>query len=145
MLLGDPVLQELNRRTVAERGMTATAVVKRFNVFKQVGAGGCARGIAPAEHPFVLQTVEETLRRCIIPAIALATHRANHAVFSKPVLKRMTRVLAAPVGVVDQPRRRLSAKPRHCQRINHDVSRHSWLDRPADDLAVEQIEHHRQI
>ena len=76
MLLGDPVLQELNRRTVAERGMTATAVVKRFNVFKWVGAGGCARGIAPAEHPLALQTVEETLRRCIIPAIAPSRRKA---------------------------------------------------------------------
>ena len=57
----------------------------------------------------------------------------------------MAGVLATPVGVVQQPRRRFLAEPGHGQRIRHDVCRHAWLERPANDFAVEQVEHDGQI
>ena len=141
MLIRDPVLQELNRRVVAERGVAATPVVEHFNVIEQIGSRILPRRVACAMHPFVLQAVKETLRRCVVPAVTLAAHRAHHAVFSELALERMARVLTAPIRVVDQPCGRLSAEPRHRQRIQHNVHRHPRLDRPADDLAVEQIEH----
>ena len=37
MLIRDPILQELNRRVVAERGVAATSVVEDFNVIVQIG------------------------------------------------------------------------------------------------------------
>jgi hypothetical protein len=37
MLIRDPVLQELNRRAVAERGVAATPVVEHFDVIEQIG------------------------------------------------------------------------------------------------------------
>jgi hypothetical protein len=39
MLSRDPVLQELDRRLVAERGVATTPVVKHFDVVEQVGSG----------------------------------------------------------------------------------------------------------
>jgi len=39
MLMRDPVLQELNQRVVAERGMAETAIVNQLDVVEQVGDG----------------------------------------------------------------------------------------------------------
>jgi hypothetical protein len=36
-MLADPVLQEPNRRVVAQRGVAATPVVEHLNVVEQVG------------------------------------------------------------------------------------------------------------
>ena len=33
----------------------------------------------------------------------------------------------------------------HRQRIEHQVGRHPWFDRPANHFAVEQVDHDRQI
>ena len=54
-------------------------------------------------------------------------------------------VLTAAVRVMHQARRRFPAEPRHGQRVDHDVGCHSRLDRPADDFAIEQIEHDGQV
>jgi hypothetical protein len=136
MLIRDPVLQELNRRMVAERGVAATPVVKHFNVVEQVGDGLATRVVAHFMHPLVLKTVEETLCGCIIPAISLRTHRTDHAVGSKLRLKLMTRILAAPIGMMNKTRRWFSAKLGHRQRVGHNFRSHSWLDRPANDLRL---------
>ena len=76
MLSRDPVLQELNRRVVAERGVATTPVVKHFDVIEQIGDRLLAGRVARALHPFVLQAVEEALRGRVVPAVALAAHRA---------------------------------------------------------------------
>ena len=57
----------------------------------------------------------------------------------------MAGVLAAPVGVVHQPRCRTLPEPGHGQRIRYDVRRHARLLRPANNFAVEQIEHDGQV
>ena len=61
MLIRDPVLQELNRRTVAKRGVAAAPVVEHFNVVEEVGDGFTTRVVAHSMHSLVLQTVEEAL------------------------------------------------------------------------------------
>ena len=63
MLSRDPVLQELNRRVIAERGVAATPVVKDFDVIEQIGDRLLARRVARPMHAFVLEAVEEALRR----------------------------------------------------------------------------------
>jgi len=80
MLSADPVFQEFLWRGVAERGMTASAVVERLNVVEQVGHRCGPRTVAGAMHPLILQAVEEALRRRVVPAIPLAAHRAGHPV-----------------------------------------------------------------
>ena len=51
--------------------------------------------VARAMHAFVLQTVEEALRRRVVPAVALAAHRAGHAVLGQLGLEDAAGVLAA--------------------------------------------------
>ena len=61
MLMRDPVLQELNRRVVAERGMAATPVVEQLNVVEQIGNGHGTGRVARTMYPFILQAVEDVL------------------------------------------------------------------------------------
>ena len=96
-------------------------------------------------HPLILQAVEEALAWRVVPAVALAAHRTHHGVLQKPCRKGVAGILASPVRVMNQPRCGLPAEPRHGQRIDDDMRRHSRLDRPADNFAVEQIEYERQV
>lgn len=137
MLSLDPILQELSRRRVAERGVATTpVVVGHFDVIEQIGNRLGAGRVARAINPFVLQAVEEALRRRVVPAVPLATHRANHAVLGNFLLVHMAGVLASPIRVMDQAGCWSSAELAHGQRIGHDVSGHPRLDRLAYDLAV---------
>ena len=138
--LASPAKQR--RRLVTERRMQPTPVVKHLDILE--GRRHCfARHKAPPMHSLVLEAVEPALGRRIVPAVTLAAHRASHAVVSEFVLKRRAGVLAAPVGVVQHPRHRLAAEPRHRQRIRHDVRCQARFQRPADHFAVEQIKHNR--
>ncbi len=83
MLSTDPVLQEPNRRLALERGVAATPVVEHLDVLEQVSDGFLAGGVACTVHPFVLEAVEEAFGRRIVPAVTLATHRADHAVLGE--------------------------------------------------------------
>ena len=78
-------------------------------------------------HTLVLEAIEPALSRGVIPTIPLAAHRADHAVLFQSVLEGKTGILTAPIRVVNQPRRRFPAEPRHGQRIGHDVCRHVWF------------------
>jgi len=81
---------------------------------------------------FVLETIKPALRWGIVPAVSFPTHRADHAEFLELVLKRMARVLAASIRVMHHACGRSTTKPSHRQRIRHSVSRHPWLERPAN-------------
>ena len=125
--------------------MLPLTIVKDFNVFEgsslHLGMG-CE---TYAVNPLVLETVEPTLRRCVIPAIAFAAHRAGHAIFLELGLKRMAGVLTTAIGMMHDPRRRPPTKAGHRQRVGRQIGRHARLDRPANHFAIEQIQHDRQI
>lgn len=57
----------------------------------------------------------------------------------------MAGILAAAIRMVNEPRRRFVPKPRHGQRIHHDVCRHSRFQRPAHHFAVEQLDDDGQV
>ena len=101
MLSRDPVVQELRRRLVAKRGVAAAPIVKDFDVREEIGNRFVPRFVARAVYAFVLQAVEETFARSVVPAISFPAHRADHSVLGQLLLKRMTSVLAAPIGVVN--------------------------------------------
>ena len=145
MLIADPTCKKSRRRSITERRVPATAVVKHLDVVEQIGNRRLARSVPGAMHALVLQTVEEALGRRVIPAIPLAAHRANHVVLRQLVLKPTAGVLAATIRVMDQPGRRSPAEPSHGQRVDDNVRAHPSLDRPPDDFPVEQIEHYRQV
>src|ERR1700742_2882082 len=76
--------------------MTTTAVIKHFDVFKQVRDGFAMRAIPRAVHPLVLQAIEEAFGRRVIPATAFAAHRAAHAVRAQLALEFVARILGGP-------------------------------------------------
>ncbi len=57
----------------------------------------------------------------------------------------VARVLAATIGVVDQPGRRLPTRQRHRQRVERELARHPLAHRPAHDPAREEIEDHGEV
>ena len=107
--------------------MLPFAVVKHLDVLKAFSPHIGVSGVANAMVALIFEAIEPAFRRRVIPTIPFATHRADHAILLEFVLKRMTGVLAASVGVMHQPRCRSSAKPGHCQRIGHDIRRHARL------------------
>ena len=136
MLNADSVFQKSRLGVSSQRRVSPPAVVERFDVVEQISDGFVPCRVAGAMHQFILQAVQEALRWPVVPAVSLATHRADHAVFLELGLEAMTGVLTTPVRVMHQPQRRLPAEPSHG---------HSRLDRPADDFVIEEIEYHRQI
>jgi len=95
LLSRDPVLHELGRRHLAERGVATTPVIKYFDVFKQVRNRVSMRGVPSFVNSFVLQAVEEAFSWGIVPTISFAAHRTCHSVLGELLLKGMTGVLAA--------------------------------------------------
>lgn len=101
----DPVLQELNRRTVAQRGMPAPPVVENFDVLKEIGLRMGPRRVDRTVHPLVLEAVEEALGGCVVPAVAFAAHAGDEAVRLEYALIARGGILTAAVRVVHKPRR----------------------------------------
>jgi hypothetical protein len=141
----DPILQELNRRAVTQRGVAATPVIEHLDVLEEIGLDLGPRRVGGAVPPFVLQAVEEALGRRDVPAVALATHRRRHPVFHELVAHGQAGVLTALVAVEDDALVGPAPEPRHRQRVRHDVSRNPGLDLPAHHFAVEQVQHDGQV
>ena len=137
--------QERYRRGVAKRGMATFPVIERHDVDEQVSLSLGACTVARAVYPLTFQAIEEALGRRVVPAVTLATYRAGHAVCLQSRLIRVACILPSSLRVMNQTRRRHPAQPSHAQRIHDDVRRHPWLDRPANDFPVEQIELDGQI
>lgn len=125
--------------------MKAFSIVEHLDVFEHVGLGRLPGGVPGTVHPLVFHAIEEALGGRIIPAVALAAHGTDHAISGELVLEGAAGILAAPIGVVHQARRRLTPALCHGQRLRHDVRRHPRRNRPTHDLPVKQIEHDGQV
>ena len=145
MLLADPVRKELRGRPVSKSGVLSLPVVKHLGVLDARRLHVVMRGVPGAMRSFVLEALDPPSRRSIIPAVPLAVYRAGHAVRLELVLECMAGVLVAPVGVMHQTRSRSFAEPSHGQGIRHNICHHTLLQRPDNDLAIEQIENDSQI
>lgn len=102
MLSQAPLIQELPRGLVAQRRVPSRPVVEHLNVFEARRRHRCACVIANSMDALVLEAVEAALRRRVIPAVHLATHGVDHAVFPQLVLEGLSGVLAAPIRVMHQ-------------------------------------------
>ena len=125
--------------------MLSFPVVKHLDIFKGYASDFVSCPESIAKDPFIFETVEPAFRGCVVPAVSLTTHRANHSIFRQQRLKGMARVLTPPVRVMDQACRWSAAKPRHRQCIGHNVSRHARLQRPPNHFSVKQIKHDGQV
>ena len=95
-LLDEPVLEELSRRAVAQRGVVAPPVVEHGDVLEQVSLGLRSGLVSGAVHARVFQAVEEALRGRVVPTVALTAHTANRTVFGQQPLEIRACVLCDP-------------------------------------------------
>src|SRR5258707_8985161 len=120
--------------------MSALTVVEGFYVLEQGGAclKACAEGL-PREQ-FALQSSEEALSHCVVVAIADRAHGAADAHHAAALAKRQRRILAAMIGVVDNPGRRTPIPDRHLQRPHNQLSSQMISHRPAHHASTEHVE-----
>lgn len=94
----------------------------------------------------LLERAEEALNAGIVPAIAFATHRREDAVlFQQGLVGPLAYLLAAPVGVMDQPGLGLAPVNRHHQRTNRQRLGHGSVHAPADDVPRVQAHDHGSV
>src|SRR5215210_6397989 len=122
--------------------MTTITIVEPLDVLEHLSSRFSSCAIPLTMNALVLQAVEETFGGRIVPAVALATHRAAHCIVGQLGLKGFTGILHASVGVMKQPWRRPAPKPSHAQRITSQPSGEILLQRPAHDFAVKEVQHH---
>ena len=130
---------------VAQFGVQTHVVVETDDVVGDVVRGLSVVGVVALPHPLHLQIQEEALHHGVIPAVALAAHAADQAVFGQQRLMHGAGVLAAAIRVDDQPRRWSALYEGQLQRPAHQPRLHVRRHRPAHHLARKQVQHHRQI
>ena len=103
---GDVFQFELDGRSVAQRRVHSAAIVERLDVLEDTCSRLISGPVVLVVDELGLQRVEEALLRCVVVAVALATHAGLDAVGIEQVAEVLRRVLNAAVGVVDQARLR---------------------------------------
>lgn len=140
MLSVDPVSQKYYGICVAESGNATFPLMEQPDAIEQVGLGIRPCTVVGVMHPPMLQRFKEAFDRYIVPAISLADHRAHHAVPLQPRLEGVARILASPVGVMDQAHQQFPMESCHRRSIHDDFRSHPRLNRSANDFPVEQVE-----
>ncbi len=98
-----------------------------------------------AMHAGRFQSAPEALGRRVVPAVALPAHRGTHLPVFQSILELAAAILAAPVAVEYQTRRRAPPPPRHGQRVLDQTGLHVRLQAPAHHLAAEQVDDRSQV
>ncbi len=109
------------------------------------GFGLTTAGEAHSMEPFDLHGPKERFGHCVVPAIALAAHRASHAEGRKLFLEISAGVLAASVRMKDQAGCWPSAEPSHAQCVDDQSPCHALAHCKADNLTTEQIDDDSEI
>jgi hypothetical protein len=91
--------------------------------------------------------VVELALRIRVPAVAFPAHRRLDPILPQQVLERFSGILAAPIAVKEQSGlpRETTPEPGHLKRIHDQFLAQVIGQGPANHLAVEQIQNHRQI
>ncbi len=141
------------------RGQQSTGRVPPVGVVppdvSENGFAGLVVGVE-FEVPLLLDVVRcaEAFGRGVVPAVALAAHApavalAAHAGDDACGLQRLAVVasglLAAAVGVVDEPRCRPPLTNGHSQRAEHQMAVDLLLRDPAEDAAAMQVDEDRKM
>ena len=142
--MGEPVPLELYRTDIGQRRVKHAMIIEAHPADHLVHRRS-ARCKAHAVQATYLQRSPQAFGRRVVQAVALATHRAAHSVGGQGSLEVRAAVLAAAVGMEDQPRRRMPPEPPHPQCIDHQRLFHVRLHRPAHDLPAKQIHHNSQV
>ena len=134
-----PETFEIQRRQVAQRGMTPPRVVPPFDEREHRRPRLGVRRPLRAVEQLALQRREEALGHRVVEAVADRTHRRRHAPFLTAGAEGQRRVLAALVGVMDH-RRRSALLHGHLQRFGHQRRAQVRCHRPTHDPPAEHVE-----
>jgi hypothetical protein len=93
-----------------------------------------------AVHQFLLQRREEALGDGVVPTVARGTHAASGAVLLEQRAVLGARVLAAAVGVMNEPRRRTATSQSMPEGRDGEVAAQRLAKRPADDPTRVEVE-----
>lgn len=96
-------------------------------------------------NPLTLEQLEEALRDSIVMAVVSPAHAADQVVVAQEGLPVMPGELTPLIGMHQHRLLWLSASQRHQQGVEHQLGVDAAAHGPANDLAREQIEHHRQV
>ena len=88
---------------MAESSLLSDAVVEDLDVFGDLALGLLAGREATVMHQFGFQGTPAAFHRCVVPTVALATHRGLHTELPQELLVGMGVILAAAIRVVEQP------------------------------------------
>src|SRR5205807_7533574 len=112
----------LCRGDIPQRRVAALVVVEDFDVLDDRRTGLRAGGEVSVLDQLFLQRSKEALHRGVIPAVGTATHAAGNAVPGQEALVMVAGVLAAPVGMSQQPLARQAPLHRERQGIDHQTA-----------------------
>jgi len=125
--------------------MQTMAVIKHLDVMDHITSRVAPITVEHSGRPFGFQTVKETLRNSIIPAIALSTHTADRPIAFQKFLVITTGILTATVGVMNQSLSRLPPPISHRKSFRGKRCLHVLAHRPADNFSRVQVDDHSQI
>gem|GEM_PF-2003550 len=125
--------------------MKTIAVIKHLDVLDHITSCIAPGTINFIGSPFGFQTVKETLRNSIIPAIALSTHTADHAPDTQGLPVITAGILASAIRVMNQFLSRFSSLISHRKNFRSKRCLHSAAHRPTYNLSRIKIDYHRQI
>ena len=96
-----PVFRFL-RADVTQITMSALSIVKTFDVFEHCSPRFISRSESNPVHGFPFEQPKETLNDRIIVAVSTGTHAAFNPMAIELVSEAITRILGAPIRMMDQ-------------------------------------------
>lgn len=119
--------------------MPPLAIVEQFNVLGDLPPGLLASGKPALVDRFVLHRAPEACDRGVIVTISAPAHRGLHAELRHQCPVLMRTILAAPVAMNNESRRRPAQRCRPKQRPHDQMPCHALIHGVTDDLAGAQI------
>ena len=124
-----------SRGKVAELFLSSLAIVKEFDVFRDLPHGLSTRFILPMKNMLRLQRTPETFHGRVVVAVALATHGGLHPELLEQVPERMGTVLAAAIRMMQQSGGGPFGRHRPEKGLADQMFRHTRSHGIADDLS----------
>jgi len=119
--------------------VTALTIVENLDVLEDRRLRRRSRGEVRVVDQLLLERGEEALHRRVVPAIRSAAHAVGDAVLDKQALVVLAGVLAAAVGMCQQPLAGQAALHGHRQRIHNQAALQVFGHRPTHDASRVQI------
>lgn len=121
-------------------------VIPRFDILKYFQFHLFLRFKPGAINQLALEGLEETLGNSVVPAIAFPAHALHNIMVFQQINGLLASVLNAPVGMKDHS---LAERPSPVchpdSRENRPGGTQGVTDRPSDKLAIEEVDHAREV